>query len=288
MLKRPRKWKYTARSSACSAQWYSQCLLEASHVLQTSTSARHTQQTRPPWCLSHGLLHSEQRPTTAGASSVPAAPASSGFICARLSKTKLAPRNRPPSGKASRYLWMPPCSWKTPVSSVPCMPSSSDDGLGAVSSSRRWRYAEAFSQRMPPVQYIITRLPRRSSRLLSTNLAHCAVCVMPGSEAPSKCPTSYSKVFLTSSRRRSAAGVSLSSLWKSFGGKWVPVSARTSRGRIGAPPARARPWRPKPTSSTTSLTVKSGKAACAPAPLLFQSTAGPPQPTPKKASTAAS
>ena len=72
---------------------------------------------------------------------------------------------------------MPPCSWYT------------------WSCWRAFRNAEAFSQRMPPVQYMMTFLSRSSSARFVRYRAISEYVSAPRSTAPRKCPMEYSFVF---------------------------------------------------------------------------------------------
>jgi hypothetical protein len=68
--------------------------------------------------------------------------------------------------------------------------------------------ADAFSHRMPPVQYMKHRLPRSDSRLERTNRGNSAnvrILTSVAAIGPSKCPRAYSFEHRTSSSTVSSA-----------------------------------------------------------------------------------
>ena len=153
----------------------------------TSTSAEHSRQENCRSKCSHAAPQTAHRPPSA----TPPLPA----IDMRRSNTKLRPRKSEraelgtrhpcdpcPSASACHLFWcsqyraMPPESWKH------------------LSTPIERRYAEARSQRIPPVQYINTVFSRKlwSSIILSATVGNSAKCRVGQRVAPSKRPISLS------------------------------------------------------------------------------------------------
>ena len=113
---------------------------------------------------------------------------------------------------------------------------------------RVFRNAEAFSQRMPPVQYMMTFLSRSSSARFVRYRAISEYVSAPRSTAPRKCPMEYSFVFRMSRMTVEEADVeadveapasaapapsrprytSCSRAWNSSGPRCVPVAPAAS------------------------------------------------------------
>mmetsp|Transcript_111575 Transcript_111575/g.310705 ORF Transcript_111575/g.310705 Transcript_111575/m.310705 type:complete len:241 (+) Transcript_111575:833-1555(+) len=167
----------------------------------------------------------------------------------RRSKTCIVPSKKPPSGKASMYLWMPPANWKTSV---------------RVPTNFCLSNADARSQRTPPVQYIITRFPWNCCKLSGRskypgkslkNLVEGSTHLTLLSGA-AKRPMRVSYKFRQSKRTRSSPPLRRTSCHSS-GLRCRPLSADANRRAEAARPSPAPAKRPQ--TSWLSQTLRPRK-----------------------------